>query len=161
MGALVPVRLENLIAGNKNIGTTHITNGCYRLHPIEWNIGEAAGTLVGLALETGQPPHVIHGDRDSMRTLQRELLDEGVPLAWTVDVPVSHPDFLAVQRLVMAGGYGGRDDTLEFGTADPIDATDRRAWMQAIAGSDIADPCGTETVSRAAFAQSMVHAGLI
>lgn len=30
---------------NKNIGITHITNGCYRLHPVEWNIGEAAGYL--------------------------------------------------------------------------------------------------------------------
>ena len=39
----LPVRIGNLIAGGKNLGTTHITNGCYRLHPVEWNIGEAAG----------------------------------------------------------------------------------------------------------------------
>src|SRR5262249_17370065 len=44
LGALLPVRMENLLPACKNIGTTHITNGCYRLHPIEWNIGEAAGT---------------------------------------------------------------------------------------------------------------------
>ena len=30
LGALIPVRIENLIPANKNIGTTHITNGCYR-----------------------------------------------------------------------------------------------------------------------------------
>lgn len=42
LGALIPRRIENLIPANKNIGTTHITNGCYRLHPVEWNIGESA-----------------------------------------------------------------------------------------------------------------------
>ena len=38
----------------KNIGTTHITNGCYRLHPVEWNIGEAAGALAAFALDDGR-----------------------------------------------------------------------------------------------------------
>jgi hypothetical protein len=39
MGALILVRIRNLLAAAKNIGTTHITNG---LHPVEWNTGEAA-----------------------------------------------------------------------------------------------------------------------
>ena len=30
LGALIPVRINNLIAGAKNIGSTHVTNGCYR-----------------------------------------------------------------------------------------------------------------------------------
>lgn len=46
LGALLPKRVQNIFPANKNIGTTHITNGCYRLHPVEWSIGEA----VGLAL---------------------------------------------------------------------------------------------------------------
>ena len=45
LGALLPRRVTNLLPAGKNIGTTHITNGCYRLHPVEWNIGEAAGAL--------------------------------------------------------------------------------------------------------------------
>ncbi|MEM6312693.1 MAG: FAD-dependent oxidoreductase, partial [Planctomycetota bacterium] len=46
MNALLPTDgPSNLIAAAKNIGTTHLTNGCYRLHPIEWNIGEAAGVM--------------------------------------------------------------------------------------------------------------------
>ncbi|MCA9439078.1 MAG: FAD-dependent oxidoreductase, partial [Candidatus Omnitrophica bacterium] len=45
LGSLIPIRVTNLLAACKNIGTTHITNGCYRLHPVEWNIGEAAGYL--------------------------------------------------------------------------------------------------------------------
>jgi FAD dependent oxidoreductase len=43
LGALIPVRMENLLPGAKNLGTTHIANGCHRLHPVEWNVGEAAG----------------------------------------------------------------------------------------------------------------------
>ncbi|MCS7190243.1 MAG: FAD-dependent oxidoreductase, partial [Fimbriimonadales bacterium] len=43
LGALIPCRVRNLLPACKNIGTTHITNGCYRLHPVEWNIGESAG----------------------------------------------------------------------------------------------------------------------
>ena len=160
MGALIPVRLQNFIAANKNIGTTHITNGCYRLHPIEWNIGEAAGTLVSFALETGRPPHMIHSDPDSRRALQHALLDDGISLAWTVDVPVSHPDFAPVQRLVMAGGYGGRDGTLEFGAADYTDAAERRTWIKEIGRSHVADPCGEEAVSRATFARALVRAAL-
>ncbi len=161
LGALIPVRLENLIAANKNIGTTHITNGCYRLHPIEWNIGEAAGTLVGLALETGSKPHAILKDMALVHEVQRILLDDGVPLAWTIDVPVSDPDFSVIQRLVMAGGYGARGDSLAFGKAVPIDATQRRAWIDAMEETEVADPCGAETVSRAAFARAMAQAGII
>jgi hypothetical protein len=49
LGALLPIRMENVLPANKNIGTTHITNGCYRLHPVEWSIGEAVGLLVKFA----------------------------------------------------------------------------------------------------------------
>ena len=52
LGALLPQRVENLLAGAKNLGVTHITNGCYRLHPVEWNIGESAGALAAYCLET-------------------------------------------------------------------------------------------------------------
>jgi choline dehydrogenase-like flavoprotein len=34
LGALVPVRMNNLLPAAKNIGTTHITNGCYRLQGV-------------------------------------------------------------------------------------------------------------------------------
>ena len=48
LGALIAGRVENLLPACKNLGVTHITNGCYRLHPVEWNIGEAAGRAGGL-----------------------------------------------------------------------------------------------------------------
>ena len=45
LGALIPQRMENLLPACKNLGVTHLTNGCYRLHPVEWNVGEAAGSV--------------------------------------------------------------------------------------------------------------------
>ena len=55
--------MENLLPAGKNIGTTHITNGCYRLHPVEWNIGEAAGALAAFCLDTRRTtPRAVRND---------------------------------------------------------------------------------------------------
>jgi hypothetical protein len=73
LGALIPVRIENLLPACKNIGTTHITNGCYRLHPVEWNIGEAAGALVAFCLERGCTPRQVRNKPRLLAEYQRVL----------------------------------------------------------------------------------------
>jgi len=82
MGALLPQRVENLLAAAKNIGTTHITNGCYLLHPVEWNIGEAAGALAGHAIVTGQAPGAIWKDKKRREEFQAVLREQGFELEW-------------------------------------------------------------------------------
>jgi hypothetical protein len=82
LGALLPQRVENLIAAAKNLGTTHITNGCYRLHPTEWNIGEAAGALAAHALQLGQPPRAIRNNHKLLEDFQRGLMSQGFELDW-------------------------------------------------------------------------------
>jgi hypothetical protein len=82
LGALLPQRVENLIAAAKNIGTTHITNGCYRLHPTEWNIGEAAGALAAQALKLGQSPRAIRNNQRLLEDFQRGLMSQGFELDW-------------------------------------------------------------------------------
>ena len=79
---MIPVRTENLIPPCKNIGVTHITNGCYRLHPVEWNIGEAAGALAAHALQTGNPPRRVRSDAKLLAGFQASLQRQGVQLAW-------------------------------------------------------------------------------
>jgi len=37
--------VENLLPSGKNLGVTHITHGCSRPHPVEWNIGEVVSAL--------------------------------------------------------------------------------------------------------------------
>ena len=119
LGALLPVRVSNLIAAAKNIGTTHITNGCYRLHPIEWNIGEAAGELAALALEQRVAPAAVQERTELLALLQRRLLERGVPLAWLTDVGGDSPLFVGSQLLYMQGALDARDD-LRFDTAAPL-----------------------------------------
>ncbi len=55
-------KVKNLLPAAKNIGTTHITNGCYRLHPVEWNIGEAAGALAAFCLTKNKTPSEVHAN---------------------------------------------------------------------------------------------------
>src|SRR5258708_37249087 len=45
LGALIPIHVANVLAVCKNIGTTHLTNGAYRLHPREWNNRESPAPL--------------------------------------------------------------------------------------------------------------------
>jgi hypothetical protein len=82
LGALLPVRTENLIPACKNIGTTHVTNGCYRLHPVEWNIGEAAGALVAFSAARRVRPHAVRDTPALLDDFQRRLVDQGVELRW-------------------------------------------------------------------------------
>lgn len=82
LGALIPVRLENLIAGCKNLGVTHITNGCYRLHPVEWNIGEAAGALAAYCVEKKRLPREVREERKTLENFQRRILQQGVEIRW-------------------------------------------------------------------------------
>ena len=82
LGALIHERMENLIPACKNLGVTHITNGCYRLHPVEWNIGESAGALVAQSLKTGTSPRGIRNQKMALREFQKDLQSIGVPISW-------------------------------------------------------------------------------
>jgi hypothetical protein len=82
LGALLPVRIENLLPACKNIGTTHVTNGCYRLHPVEWNIGEAAGALVAFAREKNVPLREVRAKLGLLAEFQDRLLSLGVETHW-------------------------------------------------------------------------------
>jgi len=127
LGALLPMRIANLIAGAKNIGTTHITNGCYRLHPIEWNIGEAAGSLAAFALEERLAPADVRKRADLLQRFQRHLLDQGVPLAWLIDVGLDHPAFVASQLMFMRDASAFEAD-LQF---HPDSSISDAQWRQA------------------------------
>lgn len=82
LGALIPQRVSNLIASCKNIGTTHITNGCYRLHPIEWNIGEVAGHLAATAIANSVQPKAIWENGKLLSSFRDFLRKIGVETSW-------------------------------------------------------------------------------
>jgi hypothetical protein len=119
LGALIPARVVNLLAACKNLGVTHLTNGAYRLHPIEWNIGESAGALAAYCAARGTTPHALYRDSAALRAFQRVLLEQGIPLYWWADLPSERPEFVAAQTLAMAGIWTGGDD-LNFRPDDPL-----------------------------------------
>lgn len=83
LGSLIPKRVKNLLPACKNIGTTHITNGCYRLHPVEWNIGESVGALAAYCLENDLSPRAVRETAEKLEDYQKLLTSRfGVPLSW-------------------------------------------------------------------------------
>lgn len=83
LGALIPVRVENLLPACKNLGVTHITNGCYRLHPVEWNVGEAVGALAAYCLQTGLAPRQVRNSPEKLADFQALLVNRlGFELDW-------------------------------------------------------------------------------
>lgn len=79
IGALIPVRVRNLLAMGKCLGVTHVTNGCYRLHPIEWNVGEAARAPAASCLAEQTPPAGIRADPIRRSAFQSALTRRGAP----------------------------------------------------------------------------------
>lgn len=82
LGALLPVRVENLLPAAKNAGTTHITNGCFRLHPTEWNVGESAGMLASYCIQHAITPRRVRADSKHLDDFQHMLAAQGVELNW-------------------------------------------------------------------------------
>ena len=88
LGAMVPVRVENLLPGGKNLGVTHITNGAFRVHPVEWNVGEAAGMLASFCLERKTSPRAVRNRPGLLEEFQALLQREGIELSWPRLEPV-------------------------------------------------------------------------
>lgn len=84
LGAMIPIRVKNLIPACKNIGTTHITNGCYRLHPVEWSIGEAAGCLASFAISNKMIPREVRDGETKLYEFQKMLKSQGIEIKWNV-----------------------------------------------------------------------------
>ncbi len=82
LGALVPVRVKNLMPVCKSIGTSHMTASCYRLHPVEWNIGESGGYIVSFCIDRGVTPAKVYDSPELTRELQDLLVSRGITLHW-------------------------------------------------------------------------------
>lgn len=86
LGALLPQRLENLLAAGKCLGVTHVTNGCYRLHPVEWNVGEAAGALAAFCLDRRTRPRQVRNSLALLADFQKLLISTGLQLYWPPEI---------------------------------------------------------------------------
>jgi FAD dependent oxidoreductase len=129
LGALIPKRFNNIVAACKNIGTTHLTSGAYRVHPVEWAIGEAAGVLAAHCTTQNVTPAVTVSDPNRIVAYQRRLLARGVPIFWWDDVAFEDDQqaFTAVQLLGARSVFSGEDETRNFYPNDDFTQQDRDA----------------------------------
>jgi hypothetical protein len=119
--SLIPIRVTNVLPACKNIGATHITNGAYRLHPVEWNVGEAAGMLAAFALTSNLPARGVTANETALRAFQKQLLARGVPLFWWTDVHFGDPSFTAAHLVGVARIMSGETSSMNFQPNDPFD----------------------------------------
>lgn len=105
-GSLVPEITDGLICAAKNIGLTRIAAATYRLHPVEFEIGKAAGAAAALCvawdaqprdLWVAEPASEPTEAEKRLRKLQQVLLDDNTPLFWNEDAGWDTDVFEAVQ----------------------------------------------------------------
>ncbi|MBL9211910.1 MAG: FAD-dependent oxidoreductase [Opitutaceae bacterium] len=112
LGALIPVRVENLLPAGKNLGVTAVTNGAFRVHPTEWNIGEAAGALAAFCLQRNLRPRQVRNTPAHLADFQRELVGRGVELDWPAGRMATARSYYSHHNLELKDA-----DTFYFGEA--------------------------------------------
>ena len=112
MAALLQDKVENFLPAAKNIGVTHLANGAFRLHPIEWNVGEASAVIASMAMQKGSWPEA--------RAVQRELVKAGVQIVWFDDLPSNDLSFEAVQWAAIRHAYPLSDAGLHASVDAPV-----------------------------------------
>jgi hypothetical protein len=125
-GALVPATVDGLLAASKNLGATHLTNGAFRLHPVEWHIGEAAGTAAALAVQQGVQPRIFTSDHDRLQAMQDHLIRQRrMPIYWWSDLdPSDGAVWESANLLGVAGVLNGFPGDLTFRPSDLLE----RGW---------------------------------
>ncbi len=129
LASLIPQHFNKLLPACKNIGVTHITNGAYRLHPIEWAIGEAQGALSFYCLKHKISPEYVLGNINILRDFQRTLIETGAPIYWFNDVTPLHSAFAAAQYLAIADIMPGDDKHLHFYPDQLISTADAQSAL--------------------------------
>ncbi len=112
--SMIQKQIRNLLPACKNIGCTHITNGAYRLHPIEWAIGEAAGAFAAELIDSRRDSLRIFNNKRALRKVQKRLLEYGAPLFWYDDLSPEDPAFAAIQYLSICRILEANKDDLHF-----------------------------------------------
>jgi len=151
LGALLPKELNNFVAACKNIGTTHLTSGAYRVHPVEWAIGEAAGVLAAFCTTQQVAPQDVWSQADRCASYQYRLLARGVPIFWWSDVAfdTDPKTYAAVHHCGVHGIFSG-EEALTFVPSGALSASDQQA-LNGRVGKDLPWPGGTLTRGDAAI----------
>ncbi len=140
MSALFPQNVTNLLAAGKNIGVTHLTNGAFRLHPIEWNVGESAAVVASVFLKSKRMP--------TASEVQTEIVRDGVPIVWFDDLGTNHPDFSAVHLAAIRGLYPVDQHNLHASPQSPVTRAEAASILTTYIGKPMQGQAAIDHVIR-------------
>jgi len=130
LASMFPQGVSNFLPAGKNLGVTHLTNGAFRLHPIEWNVGEAAAVVASLKMR----------GKYSVEEVQKELVARGVPIVWFDDLSPAHAAFAAIQRAAIGGYYPLDAAGLHASPDAPMTRREAAAALVRYFGKETTDP---------------------
>ncbi len=103
------MKTQRLLPGSKNAGLTHLVSAAYRMHPMEFQIGQAAGVMAVIKiaqkcqlndmLEEEEKLSILNPSEKEkrLRKVQHELLKVKTPRFWNTDCGWNTEYFLPVQ----------------------------------------------------------------
>jgi len=103
LGSLIPQDISGLIVAEKSISVSNVVNGTTRLQAIALLIGQAAGTLAAQAVQQN-----LDAQNIPVRKVQLGLLNSNAYIMPYFDVPQSHPQFIATQKIGATGILKGQ-----------------------------------------------------
>jgi hypothetical protein len=164
LGASIPPDCHNLFCANKNIATTHLSNGSYRLHPVEWSIGTGAGMAAAVALKHHTTPADIVRQKDLLHEVQRRLMHSGTALGWAIDVKPTDAIFVGTQWCIsndILSDSSWRRSQLRVAPDEPLTAAEYDRLQNALLewfGTQLPTNTSTEVTWRAAsfFVQQLL-----
>ena len=144
--ALIPEKVDGLLAAEKNISQSRLANGATRLQPITMLTGQAAGALAGLAVTGHVQPRAVSAD-----AVQLVLLHSGDILAreHTPELQIGTREWQAAQFAVVHQWIAldaKIDAKAGFEPARPLTRAEAaRILVHAFLGSRSADPAVANT----------------
>jgi hypothetical protein len=79
--ALIPEKVDGLLAAEKNISESRLANGATRLQPITMLTGQAAGALAALAVRENKQPRAVAASQVQMKLLKMGSILAREPMA--------------------------------------------------------------------------------
>ena len=115
---LVPVKMDGLIGGGKNLGVSSVVQSALRLHGQMMHAGQAAGTLAWICLRDACQPRALAADPARVREVQLRLVRGcGGPgmLLWPwQDLAPTDLHFEATNLLAVCGIWRPEADSVFF-----------------------------------------------
>lgn len=103
LGVVMPVSVEDLLVADKAISVDYYINGSTRLQPVILGVGQAAGALAALAVQSGRHPSEVPA-----RAVQEKLLERGCYLLPFLDLKPGDEGFRQLQLDGIEGKVRGK-----------------------------------------------------